>query len=180
MEALKAYIDIYMNVPPADYLVLPFGIFAQFAYAFVVLIRALSLDIAGWDTSALHGFLDLPRIAEDASQRYEAVAYSSVDGLTLKTDAFSNWGTKLRLAKAFHDIKLQAASQAPQADSGLNQDAQTMVEADSRSENTQHFSTTDTLAMDAFLPFMAVEDFWNGLGDPLQDSLGFDFNLGNI
>jgi hypothetical protein len=180
MEAVKAYFDIYMSVPPADYLVVPFGIFAQFAYAFVVLIRALSLEAPGWDATALSGFVDLPKIAENASQRYDAVAYASLDGLTLKSDAFANWGAKLRQAKAFHDSRLRVASQTPQADLRLDEDAQPLVEARPGPGTTQPFPLTEPFAMDAFLPFMAVDDFWSGLSDPLQDSQEFDINFGNI
>jgi hypothetical protein len=40
MEAAKGFTDIYLKLPVEDYLLVPFGIFAQFAYVFTAITRA--------------------------------------------------------------------------------------------------------------------------------------------
>jgi hypothetical protein len=106
MEAVKVYIDLYMELPVEQYLVLPFRVFAQFAYAFVVIIRALCVDMDGWDANSLHGLIDFSAIIDEVSRRYEAVSLVSVDGLSCKNEAFSKLGGKLRWAKTFHDARI--------------------------------------------------------------------------
>ncbi|KAF2126682.1 hypothetical protein P153DRAFT_253346, partial [Dothidotthia symphoricarpi CBS 119687] len=64
MEAVKAYIDVYMEMPPEDYLFVPFGVFAQFAYIFVVIIRASSITTDGWDVKALREYIDFSTLME--------------------------------------------------------------------------------------------------------------------
>jgi hypothetical protein len=90
MEASKAFVDIYMDIPIQDYLVVPFGVFAQSAYVFVVIVRAVSLQIDGWDAPALRRYIDLSEIADNAYRRFEAVSRASLDGVSLKNEAFTN------------------------------------------------------------------------------------------
>jgi hypothetical protein len=49
MDAAKRYTGIYLHLPVEDYPLIPFGVFAQFAYIFVVLIRASLIQMDGWD-----------------------------------------------------------------------------------------------------------------------------------
>jgi hypothetical protein len=177
IEAIKAYMDIYMDMPVNRYLLVPFGVFAQFAYAFVVIIRALSLEVEGWDAPALRKYIDLSEIAEDASHRYAAVTRTPVDGINPENKAFSNWGVKLRLAKAYHDAKTTSASHL-----SLEQDSNhghTAVGLDSGSSQ----SLPDPSAVGAEFSsqyFMGFEDFWTGSYDPSQASADFGLDLGNI
>jgi hypothetical protein len=181
MEAAKNFMDLYMEVPVADYLVIPFAVFAQFAYTFVVIIRALSFEVDGWDASILHEFIDLSEIIENASRRYEAVSQASLDGLSLNNEAFANWGIKLRIAKAFLDAKRKSDLPSTHLDSSLDQDTdlthQTLVPG--QGCTLQSPSGLDPMT-DAFRPFMGFEDFWTGFTDLSQTLADPQFAIGSI
>jgi hypothetical protein len=115
MEAAKAFTLIYLELPVEDYLVVPFGIFAQFAYIFVVLTRASSIEMDGWDVRALREFIDYSTLMEEASKRYDAVSQVRIDGLVLSNDAFAKWSAKTKWAKSFYDTKFltTASKEAP-------------------------------------------------------------------
>jgi hypothetical protein len=182
MEAVKSYMDIYMDISVKDYLVVPFGVFAQFAYAFVVIVRALSLKIDGWDGQALRTYIDLSEIAEKASTRYEAVCQTSLDGLTLKNEAFSNWGVKLRLVKAIHDAKLLSAQSGPQSGLVPGQTGNDMHVSDGLvSGLEQQPPTSPMVVADPFLQsFSGFEDFWTGFYDPSRAVANLDLEFGNM
>jgi hypothetical protein len=181
MEAAKKFMDLYMEVPVAAYLVIPFGVFAQFAYTFVVIIRALSLELDGWDVSFLHEFIGLSDIIENASRRFETVSQASLDGLSLDNEAFANWGIKLRIAKAFLEAKRKSDLPSTHFDSGLDQNSnithQTLVSG--QGCTLQSPSALDPMT-DAFQPFMGFEDFWTGFTDLSQTSVDPQFATDRI
>lgn len=116
IDAAKRYTDIYLELRVEDYLLVPFGVFAQFAYSFVVLVRASLLEMAGWDVKALRSFVDFSSLLKQASQRYDDVSKSHPDGLTLKNDAFTKWSSRIKWAKSFYDTKfLSMGSDVPVA-----------------------------------------------------------------
>lgn len=105
IEAVRAYIDVYIHLPVVDYLTVPFGVFAQFAYIFVVIVRATSIEMDGWDVEALREFVDFSTLMEEASNRYDAVTNTRPDGLHLHNEGFTKWSAKTRWVKAFYDTK---------------------------------------------------------------------------
>jgi hypothetical protein len=162
MEAVKNYVDIYMGLPVEDYLVAPFTVFAQFAYTFVVIVRALSLALDGWDVKALDRFIDLSDIAENASQRYEAVSRTTPNGISLNNNAFSDWGLKLRLAKSFHDTRLRT---------NWNISTSNVEGVEGR---TGPIPETD-------LPsFMGFDDFWNAFDGQIHLPADLDLDFSSI
>jgi len=176
MEAVKAYLDIYLAIPVEDYPLVPFWVFAQFAYTFVVIVRALAFELDGWNATALRGLIDFSSIMEEAARRYEAVSQVLVDSVTLKNEAFSKWAAKLRWAKAFHDAKLMSTTlehdrvNTDQA----NHDARPPV-------STQHLPTPPGVAMEASLnSLMNLEDFWSGFSEPSQFLADFNPTFGDI
>jgi hypothetical protein len=177
IEAVKAYMDIYMDVPVNCYLLVPFGVFAQFAYAFVVMIRALSLEVEGWDAPALRKYIDLSEIAENASHRYAAVTRTPVDGINLENEAFSNWGVKLRLAKTYHDAKITPASHSSLGKDS-NHEHVTVGLASGSSKSLPDPSAVGTEFSSQYI--MGFEDLWTGLYDPSQASADFGLDFGNI
>ena len=106
MDAARRYTEIYLEVPIEDYLVVPFGVFAQFAYIFVVLVRASLIEMDGWDVQAVREFVDFSTLLGEASRRYDAVSQAHPDGLNLNNDAFAKWSAKIKWAKSFYDTKL--------------------------------------------------------------------------
>jgi hypothetical protein len=180
IEAVKVYMDIYMDMPVQDYLLVPFAVFAQFAYAFVVIIRALSLDFNGWDAPALRRYIDLSEIAENASQRYEAVSRTSIDGVSLKSEAFSNWGVKLRLVKTVHDANIASTLSRERLGPIPGRDSNyTHAPFRSDSESSQPFLNGPVVGSDPLLQSaMGFEDFWTGVYDLSQASADFGLDFG--
>jgi hypothetical protein len=180
MEAVKDYVDLYMKLPVNDYPTLPFGVFAQFAYTFVVIIRAFSVDMDGWDAHALNGFIDFSAIIEEVSRRYDAVSLSSLDGVALKNEAFSKLGGKLRWAKTFHDARLASALSETRSALTANHST-TELQFTIGSGPTQDLPTPPDVASDPLLQsFAGFEDFWNVFSDPSYPTVGFDHTFDNI
>jgi hypothetical protein len=180
MEAVKVYIDLYMTIPVDQYLKLPFRVFAQFAYAFVVTIRALCVDMDGWDAQSLHGLIDFSTIIEEVSRRYEAVSLASVDGLSCKNEAFSKLGGKLRWAKTFHDARL--ASVASDIGPGQTVDQTSGdVQIPIGAGPTRDLLTAADISIDPLLEsFEGFEDFWNVFSDPSQLPMDSGNTFGNM
>jgi hypothetical protein len=141
-----------------------------------------SLDFDGWDAPALRKYIDLSEIAEYASQRYEAVSRISIDGVSLKSEAFSNWGVKLRLAKTVHDANIASTlsrerlGPIPGRDSN---DTHAPFRLDS--ESSQPFLNGPVVGSEPLLQSaMGFEDFWTGFYDPSQASADFGLDFGII
>jgi hypothetical protein len=178
MEAVKIYMEIYMALPVEEYLVVPFGVFAQFSYTFVVIVRALNLAVDGWDVRTLDEFLDLSDIAERASQRYEAVSGTTLDGIRLNNNAFSNWGLKLRRAKAFHNARFRPAQMAPSLEI-IGIEGSNYVRPESEVTMTQYLPLSSDFANNTTLSsFMSLEDLWLSYSDPLQVPMALDLEFG--
>lgn len=157
----------------------PFGVFAQFAYAFVVIVRALSLAVDGWDITALHEFIDLSDIAKNASERYEAVSGTTPDEISLKNNTFSNWGFKLRRAKAFHRARFRPALTVPPPEIVQVQGSD-YVQPVSGATSTQPLVMPSEFAIDTHFPsFMGFEDFWHGYNDHLQIPVNLSLDFGD-
>jgi hypothetical protein len=182
MEAVQAFLDIYMGMPTEDYLVVPAGVFSQFAYTFVVIIRALSFEKNGWDASALRETVDLSEIAENAAQRYEAVSHATLDGIPLKNEAFSKWGVRLRVAKAFHDAKIRSAMTDVLSDPGHVEGNNNMHQPPGPgSTSMEHAPIPMTFVTDPYLQsFVDFEDFWTGFSDTFQAPASPESNFGCI
>jgi hypothetical protein len=170
MEAVKIYLDKYFSVPVKDYPIVPFGVFAQFAYAFVVILRAFTIQLEGWNASALGDFIDFPAIMDSASQRYDAVSRVRIDGQELKTEAFSKLATKIRWVKALHDTRLRSTEPEPHGLSTIQEDH------DAHPTTTmQPLSNPTAVDVEASLDtFINFEDFWNEFHDPSHSLAEFD------
>lgn len=114
IHSLKTYVDGYMSLPVPAYLSVPFTVFAQFAFVFVVMVRASSVHIDGFDGTLLREFLDFEKVMREASERYEGVSGLSVDGARIKNEGFANWAQKTRWAQVYYGM--QAAKGVAQFD----------------------------------------------------------------
>jgi hypothetical protein len=170
MEAVKAYIDIYMTVSVEDYPVVSFTIFAQFAYTFVIMVRSCSVQLDGWNA---HDTINFSAVMDDASRRYDSVSQTHVDGHPLRNEAFSAIAAKLRQAKTFHDTTFRSAM--PEAQVGMNAHSDDCIAL--AAVSTQHFLTPSDATVGAPIDSMVdFEYFWNGFDDPSQ--LWTDFEPG--
>jgi hypothetical protein len=193
MEAAKGFTDIYLELLVEDYLVVPFGIFAQFAYIFTALTRASSIEMDGWDVKALREFIDFSTLMEEASKRYDAVSQVRIDGLVLSNDAFAKWSAKTKWAKSFYDTKfLTAASStlcATRSRTANSRTRDTRIDQEScHIHSTQNsgfrmpFPTPLEAPMDPSLSsFTAFDDlFGTSFSDPLQFTDDLDMRFEDL
>ena len=166
MDAAKRYTDIYLELPVEHYPLVPFGVFAQFAYIFVVLVRASLIEVDGWDVKALRSFIDFSSLLEKASQRYDAVSTSRPDGLVLNNEAFAKWSAKTKWAKSFYDTKfLPVDPNAPT----VNQPPPgcTTIEADETQESRRALPTPLQVPAEFSTDTFAFGDsMWDSLDNP--------------
>jgi hypothetical protein len=172
MEAAKSYTDIYLELPIEEYLVVPFGIFAQFAYIFVVLTRASFLEMDGWDVKALRKFIDFSTLMEEASKRYDAVSQTRPDGLVLKNDAFAKWSAKTKWAKAFYDTKFLSTTSHTGSTSQSGPENRSVNNTVANQDTCPAQPTLD-LGSPVYIP-TPLEDPTN---PSLNPSTGFDYNF---
>lgn len=169
MEAVKAFLNVFMTLPVEAYPTVPFTVFGQFAYVFVIVVRAFSMHLEGWDAQALGNLIDFSAIMNDAADRYGSVSSSVVDGLNIKNEAFANIAAKLRWAKSIHETRLASHASAM----SIGQTAGTTVAQAPGS--MQHLPTPPDAASDP-LGLMDL-DLWSGLEDPSHLWTEFDTNL---
>lgn len=175
MESTKEFINIYMDLSIEDYPVIPFGVFAQFAYAFVVIIRALSLNLAGWDLPTLREYIDFSAIMEKAASRYEQVNGSQVDGTVLENEGFARWASKIRWAKAFYEAKIMAAASITQEMSSTEPGLEGLY------SSTEAQLPSSCQPMDTLLDsFVNLEDFWNGFDMNSIQTTDFGFSVDGV
>lgn len=174
MEAVKAYMDIFLTLPIQDYPVISFTIFGQFAFALVMVIRAVSMQWEGWDVETLCDFIDLSTIMGDTANRYGSVSSCVVDGMPVKTNAFANIAAKLRRARITHGARREAHVLRKQ--SGLDN---TSGCYNAKGIEEQHLPTPPDAAAADPLGFMGF-DFWTGFDDPLRLWTEFDSSVAGL
>lgn len=118
IHILKIYVDGYMSLPVSAYLSVPFTVFAQFAFVFVVMVRASSVHIDGFDGMLLREFLDFEKVMREASERYEGVSWLSVDGVRIQNEGFEKWAQKTRWAQVYYGMQAAKDSTQKDANSG--------------------------------------------------------------
>jgi hypothetical protein len=87
------------------YLTLPFTVFAQFAYVFVVMVRATAVRIDGFDGSQLRAFIGFEKGMGEASEKYEEVESLSVDGVAIRNEGVKKWAEKTRWAQVYYGME---------------------------------------------------------------------------
>ncbi|KAH7086893.1 hypothetical protein FB567DRAFT_526514 [Paraphoma chrysanthemicola] len=178
MEATKAFLSAYLDIPIAEYPIVPFGVFAQFAYVFVVIARALSVVVCGWDVEAVSEYAQFSSIMKHAITRFENVAHSEIDSVRTKGKAFANWALRIRTAKDFYDGYITAISSAHQSNPTHTGNDET-----SRANNSiqaQHSQELMNTLVDPTLSTMVdYGAFWDEFSDSLQASVdfGIDFEM---
>jgi len=102
---LTHYLTLYASLPVSSYPMLPFTVFAQFAFVFVVMVRASSTHFDGFNGTLLRELVDFETVMEQASEKYEAVARLEVDGVRVKNGGFAEWAVKCRWAKTYYGMR---------------------------------------------------------------------------
>ncbi|KAI1863722.1 uncharacterized protein JN550_009422 [Neoarthrinium moseri] len=80
LESAKAFMDVFLQIEPAEYCGIPLWLMIQFAHCAQAIYRLSLLDDPGWDRSAVRQFVDVLEILERAAVRmtaaHEACGYS--------------------------------------------------------------------------------------------------------
>jgi hypothetical protein len=173
IEAIKVYMEVFMTLSVEDYPVVPFTIFGQFAFTFVAMVRAFSVQLNGWDAQALCDFVNFSAISDDAANRYDSVSSSQVDGLIVNNEAFASIATKLRWAKNIHEGRLAAFTSRLQTEPNLTSGHR----EPQAEEMTQHLTDPPPVATDSFGLMETDFDLWSGFDDPSQLWNDFDSSL---
>jgi hypothetical protein len=105
VQTISSYLTIYNSLPVSLYFTILFTVFAQFAYAFVVTVRASSTNIPGFDGNLLREFVNLEEVMEETSGKYEAMGQLYVDGVRVKNGGFGSWAKKTRWAKVSYGMQ---------------------------------------------------------------------------
>lgn len=177
IEAVRSYTDTYMSLPITEYLLVPFGIFAQFAYTSVVIMRASSIAIDGWDVEAVREYVNFSTLMEEASQRYDAVSRCRPDGINLHNDAFTQWSAKTRWLKAFYDSKQANRGSMKNTDSSSYHEVNQMTPM----RQSQLAAPTDGSIEHTFGGFEFVDGtFWTSLTEPSQVPESVDLGLTSL
>lgn len=99
VSAPTSYLTRYSFLPVPSYLTISFTVFAQFAYVFVVMMRASSTHFDGFDGTLPPELLDFEKVMEQASEMRESVERLGIDGARMRNKSFAEWAVKRRWAK---------------------------------------------------------------------------------
>ena len=173
VKAIRAFVDEYFTLPDTQYLTVPFSYYAQFAHAFIVLIKLASLDVEGWDMKAVNAELNFTEFLEQCAARFEHAMLATPDGLKLNNDSFNKWGARVRWMKTMFESKF-----VPEAEKGEDRSealrtpggppTSAYTEATPASHAQQPTPPDDVLS----------GDFFNYLDDNFWQSFAGDFDLG--
>ncbi|KAM3419493.1 hypothetical protein BST61_g5418 [Cercospora zeina] len=125
VSAVKAFMEAFFDIPSALYLTMPFSVFAQFGYAFIVLTKLASLDIDGWDVKALNDQLNFHYVIEKSAQLFEEATRSAPDGIVVNNNALAKWSQRVRYMQTLYDARFgEAASGTAKNTTDTGKDAQ--------------------------------------------------------
>ena len=174
VKAISAFLDVYFSIPISQYLTVPFSTYAQFAHAFIVLIKIASLEVDGWDMKAIHDDLNFSTVIEEAANRFEGAMSSAPDGLKVNNECFTKWAQRVRWMKQVYEAKfmpddIKGHEQSDALRAHLKEDPpENMGEYAAAGAQQQATPPDDILS----------GDFFNYLDENFWQSFAGDFDLG--
>ena len=103
VESIRSWFEVFLAIPPADYIGFPFSIFSQLVHCLTTLYRLSTLNDSNWDKGSVRETTDLLPILDQVINNMEQVA--AVAGLDnsdiAEGDVFS------RTARKFRSIRLE-------------------------------------------------------------------------
>lgn len=79
LTLIKGWLDIFMQIPPADLVGIQVDIFTQFLHCVVLLFKLTTIEETGWDISEVRRRADVFEILDSTCQQIESV--TSVTGM---------------------------------------------------------------------------------------------------
>ena len=103
VESIRSWFEVFLAIPPADYIGFPFSIFSQLVHCLTTLYRLSTLNDPNWDKGSVRETTDLLPVLDQVINNMEQVA--AVAGLDnsdiAEGDVFS------RTARKFRSIRLE-------------------------------------------------------------------------
>ncbi|KAL4860534.1 hypothetical protein BDV12DRAFT_191654 [Aspergillus spectabilis] len=93
IEASKSWFDVFLAIPPLEYVCFPFSIFAHLVHNLVMLYQLSTLSDPGWDTAAVRQKADVLSILSTIIENMGRVA--GLAGLEGGPDSDVTWEVKL-------------------------------------------------------------------------------------
>ncbi|KAL2864261.1 Zn(II)2Cys6 transcription factor domain-containing protein [Aspergillus lucknowensis] len=104
LEATKAWFDLFLTIPPAEYIGFPFSIFAQLEHNLLILYQMSTLEDPSWDTSTVRQKIDVLSTLDTVIQNMsQAAALAALDDEP-NSDIIS------QLAKMYRPVRISWAT----------------------------------------------------------------------
>lgn len=102
LNAMKSWIEIYLNIPPAQYLAFSTVMYSNMTRALIGLYRLSMFEHADWDRSVVRDHIDFMSFLDQCERNL--VAVKDVAGLDIggsaDTDFFTIMASRVRVIKA--------------------------------------------------------------------------------
>ncbi|KAE8146579.1 hypothetical protein BDV25DRAFT_162216 [Aspergillus avenaceus] len=100
LDATKSWFDVFLSIPPVEYIGFPFSVFSQMVHNLVVLYQLSTFEDPAWDTAAVRRTADILAILDSVIYNMSQVAVlAGMDGEP-DTDVFS------RVAKMYRSVRM--------------------------------------------------------------------------
>ncbi|KAL4995730.1 hypothetical protein BDV10DRAFT_187770 [Aspergillus recurvatus] len=89
LEAAKSWFELFLSIPPVEYIGFPFSIFAQMVHNLVVLYQLSTFEDPSWDVATVRKTIDVLAILDTVIRNMSTVAAAAGLEGELDSDVFS-------------------------------------------------------------------------------------------
>lgn len=100
LDSSKAWIDLFMSIPPAQYITFPASVYSQMSRCFIALYRLTTFEHPEWDRRIVLDTLDMFSFLEEAEGKFMQVAHAGGHEMGEDPDFFNIVASKFRIMKA--------------------------------------------------------------------------------
>ena len=124
LQATKSWFDLFLQIPPVEYVAITFSLFSQFAHCIVALSRLSTYEHPDWDVKLARESCNMSTILDEIIDRFLRVkAEACLDpNKPGESDIFSSNARRLGAIKQWWDTKL-AAEQLASAENQFEESA---------------------------------------------------------
>ena len=106
VDALKSWFDVFLAIPPGEYIGFPFGIFSQLVHNLVTLYQLSTLDEPAWDKAAVRRIADVLHILKCVVNNTAQVAPLTKRDSNPDDDVFTHLSIRYESIRAGWEAKL--------------------------------------------------------------------------
>ena len=110
LQATKNWFDLFLQIPPAEYVAIPFALYSQFAHCIVALSRLSTYEHPDWNFKLARNSCSMSSILDDIIDRFLRVKSEArlEPNNPVDTDIFSSNARRLGAIKQWWETKLAA------------------------------------------------------------------------